>query len=39
MNTHLTDPDKPYLALLEPELAKQISETSVAAKAAAKANL
>ena len=34
----LTDPDKPYLELLEPELAKQISETSSAA-VAAKANL
>jgi mannose-6-phosphate isomerase-like protein (cupin superfamily) len=31
MNCHLTDPDKPFLALLEPELAKTISEASEAA--------
>ena len=33
MNTHLTDPEKPYLELLEPELAKTISEATVAAAA------
>jgi hypothetical protein len=38
LNTHLTDPEKPYLALLDPALAKTISETSSAA-VTAKANL
>ena len=33
MNCHLTDPEKPYLALLEPELAKTISEATVGAAA------
>ena len=39
LNTHLTDPEKPYLGLLEPALAKQLAETSAAAVVAAKANL
>ena len=38
LNTHLTDPQKPYLELLEPALAAQLSETSAAAMEA-KANL
>ena len=38
MNCHLTDPVKPYLELLEPALAKKISEAS-AATVEAKASL